>query len=157
MHIESYATVHQLVSTICGIDERGLARSHRRPLRPKEHDALSAAAAAFHRPAPNLSRPPPPRPKARTMRIIDEREMSVPRGAYSRVRRLGSVFSVGSACDLNVIIRTAVIDERGSSPLLRAEPSSPSPTQGMSTPEEVLLKLRPVMRAVAVRASSTRR
>ena len=133
MHIESYATVHQLVSTICGT------------LAP-EHDALSAAAAAF--PPGSMTGAP----KARTMRIIDELEMSVPRGAYSGC--LG-FFSVGGACDLNVIIRTAVIDERGLS--IAAGGAIVALSDPRDEYEEVLLKLRPVMRAVAVRTSSTRR
>ena len=125
MHIESYATVHQLVSTVRGV------------VQPTE-DALSAAAAAF--PPGSMTGAP----KARTMRIIDELEHGVPRGVYSGA--LG-FFSIDGASDLNVVIRTAVIDERGLS--VAAGGAVVALSDAVDEYEEVLLKARPVMRAVA--------
>ncbi|MFL4475687.1 chorismate-binding protein [Paeniglutamicibacter sp. MACA_103] len=91
--IESYATVHQMVSTI---DAR---------LRPGAPRA-EAIAAAF--PAGSMTGAP----KVSTMEILDTLEDGAARGLYS-----GAVgyFSATGAADLSVVIRTLVMG-RGSSP-----------------------------------------
>ena len=130
MNIESFASVHQLVSTVCG------------QLAP-EHDALDAVAAAF--PPGSMTGAP----KVRTMRIIDELEQAAPRGVYSGA--LGFI-SVDGTTDLNVVIRTAVVSPSGVS--LGAGGAVVTMSDGPAEWQEVLLKARPVMKAVAACAAA---
>lgn len=94
--VESYATVHQLVSTVRGqlpITPEGLASQ-----------SVRAVAACF--PPGSMTGAP----KHRTMQIIDQLEQRAPRGVYS-----GSLgfFSLSGAVDLSVVIRTLVVSDGG--------------------------------------------
>lgn len=126
MSIESYATVHQLVSTVAG-----RLRSDVR--------AAAAVRAAF--PPGSMTGAP----KVRAMRILEGLERAQPRGVYSGC--LGWFSLAGGACDLAVVIRTAVVTRHGTS--LGAGGAIVYQSSREEEFEEVLLKTKAVASAIA--------
>jgi para-aminobenzoate synthetase len=123
MHVETYETVHQLVSTV-----RGLLREDLEP-----PDCIRACF-----PGGSMTGAP----KKRTMEIIDELEGEA-RGVYSgAIGYLG----LGGGCDLNIVIRTLVID--GEKTTLGTGGAIIMQSDAEDEYQETLLKARAPMQAI---------
>ena len=123
MHIESYETVHQLVSTV-----RGLMR--------EEIEPPNCVRACF--PGGSMTGAP----KKRTMEIIDGLEGEA-RGVYS-----GAIGYLGlsGASDLNIVIRTVVMD--GEKTTLGVGGAIVMQSDAEDEYQEILLKARAAMQAI---------
>ena len=123
MHIESYETVHQLVSTV-----RGLLREELEP-----PDCIRACF-----PGGSMTGAP----KKRTMEIIDQLEGEA-RGVYS-----GAIGYLGlsGGCDLNIVIRTVVMD--GEQTTLGVGGAIVMQSDEEEEYQEILLKGRAPMQAI---------
>ncbi len=128
MQVETYETVHQLVSTVRGLLRPGV-------------DAPDCVSACF--PPGSMTGAP----KLRTMEIIDGLEQA-PRGVYS-----GAIgyFGLGGGCDLSVTIRTIV--RQGDSTTIGVGGAIVAQSDADDEFREALLKGEAPMRAIDPRAS----
>jgi para-aminobenzoate synthetase len=131
MSIESYATVHQMVSTI---------RGRLDPLRSNSVDVLKACF-----PGGSMTGAP----KLRTMDILHEMEEGVYRGPYSGC--LGYL-SLNGCMDMNIVIRSAVVvpsqRQRGWDISIGAGGAITALSESNDEYEEMLLKASAIMEAV---------
>jgi para-aminobenzoate synthetase len=131
MKIESYASVHQLVSTV---------RGHRR----KEVPPAACVAAAF--PPGSMTGAP----KFRTVEIIDTLEPG-PRGVYSGgvgYMSVGDGRNEAGGFDFNVVIRTAVVKPGSGEVWLGSGGAITALSDPVGEWEEMTLKARAVLRAI---------
>ena len=136
MKIESYAAVHQLVSTVRGTKRAGVP---------------SAACVATAFPPGSMTGAP----KFRTVEIIDTLEPG-PRGVYSgsvgylSVPRESAAGDAAGAFDLNVVIRTAVVKPglRGGGVWVGSGGAITALSDPVGEWEEMTLKARAVLRAI---------
>lgn len=129
MAIESFATVHQMVSTIRGT-------------LPEQTTSIDLLRASF--PGGSMTGAP----KIRAMELLEELEDNVSRGPYA-----GSLgyLSVNGCMDMNIIIRTAVVtpDENGGRKIsIGAGGAITALSETQDEYEEMLLKARAVVQAV---------
>jgi len=130
MSIETYATVHQMVSTIRGILREG-------------KNALDVIQACF--PGGSMTGAP----KVRTMELLQDLEQGKSRGPYAGC--LGYV-SLDGHCDLNILIRTAVLSENLASNSWKVQIGAGGAITALSESQEeydeMLLKARAVKRTI---------
>jgi anthranilate/para-aminobenzoate synthase component I len=126
MDVETYASVHQLVSTI-----RGKLEAH--------CNVIDALIATF--PGGSMTGAP----KIRTMDIVDELE-GRPRGIYS-----GALGYIGynGVTDLNIVIRTAILDDETIT--VGAGGAIVAQSDAMKEVDEVILKARAVSKSIVDR------
>jgi para-aminobenzoate synthetase len=129
MQIESYATVHQMVSTIRG------------QLNPSKTNVIDVLRACF--PGGSMTGAP----KRRTMEILDDLEEGVARGPYSGC--LGYI-SLNGCMDMNIVIRSAVLtpEQDGWRVTIGAGGAITALSESDDEYEEMLLKARAVVEAV---------
>uniref|UniRef100_K3X047 Aminodeoxychorismate synthase n=1 Tax=Globisporangium ultimum (strain ATCC 200006 / CBS 805.95 / DAOM BR144) TaxID=431595 RepID=K3X047_GLOUD len=128
MAVETYATVHQLVTTVRG-------------QRRVDADVVDVLKATF--PGGSMTGAP----KKRTMQIIRQLEQG-PRGVYSGA--LGFL-SLDGSCDLNIIIRTAVVTKKRVT--LGAGGAVIALSDTDDEYEEMLLKTRALVQAIGIFAT----
>ena len=135
MQIESYTTVHQMVSTIRGI-------------LGQDKNAIDVLQACF--PGGSMTGAP----KLRSMEILDSLEEGVPRGPYSGC--LGYI-SLNGCMDMNIVIRSAVLTPQNDDywhVRIGAGGAITALSESEDEYEEMLLKARAVVEAVQVWSSN---